>query len=209
MSSSTPDNPRSSRRKLILRIVGGTLGAAMAVALSWAIYVWATYPKVPDASQLAFNEALEYIGTDDFDRLMPWDKSAYVRVVQQRLESKTFEELIAILMNETPASRRIDDNLRKMPEYQQITGSLFQTFLTKFYEQSELKRTGYLSTLVLIEQGQKRINPGAFKLPGPDEFKREIRRFVSKQSPEVQARTGQFLIDLRKRRREMGFPDPF
>lgn len=193
--------------KFLLKWFGPPVALVLAVGLGWGIWRWATYPKAPDPSTSNFETMYHFVAGKDFDRMFESDRRAYVLAMAQRLRDKPFEELVAMAMKRDPSRREVAEKINHLPGREQIEGAFLSVFLDKFYEMPEAKRTVYLMTFVTLQNSKLADHPERLGLPSADRFKRDMTRFVSRQSPKVQAKTGQFLIDLRRSRETLGFPE--
>jgi len=195
------------RRQFLLRWFVPPVAVMLAIGLGWGIWRWATYPKAPDPSTSNFETMYNFVAGKDFDRMFESDRQAYVLAMVERLRDKPFEQLVAMAMKRDPNYRVVGKKIRDLSGHQQIEGAFLSVFLDKFYELPEAKRTIYLMTFATLQNSKLADHPERLGLPSADRFKRDMTRFLSRQSPKIQAKTGQFLIDLRRQRETMGLPD--
>lgn len=193
--------------KFLLRWIAPPVALALAVGLGWGIWRWATYPKPPDPHHSDFQTMYNFVASKDFDRMFESDQQRYVLAMVERLRDKPFEELVAMGMQRDPSRKDVAAKIHRLPNNEQIDGAFLSVFLDKFYEMPEAKRTIYLMTFATFQNSRLADHPERLGLPSADRFKRDMTRFVSRQSPRIQAKTGQFLIDLRRQRETLGLPD--
>src|SRR5687768_17415317 len=205
-ASATPPAPRRWSRG---RAFAATLVVAFVVLAGWGVYRWATYPSAPDVATADLDTAINFMGSDDFNRLLERHRLRYAMAVVDRLSQSSFYDLSLMMMRWNERRSKIARNLRDIEGHDQLGSKVFAIFLEKFYAQSAAERTAALIVIAAAQQGQIMKHPGAFALPSIDEFKVDMGRFLSRQPPKVQAMCGQFLIDLKKQRDAMGLKDPF
>jgi len=193
--------------KFLLKWIAPPLALALAIGLGWGIWRWATYPKAPDPRSSDFQTMYNFVAGKEFDRMFESDRRDYVLAMVQRLGEKPFEELVAMMMQRDPSRREVSEKIRKLPGHEQIEGAFLGVFLDKFYEMPQAKRTVYLMTFATLQNSRLADHPERLGLPSADRFKRDMTRFISRQSPKIQAKTGQFLIDLRRQRETLGLPE--
>jgi len=175
----------------------------------WGIFRWWTYPTVPDVATVDLNTAINFMGSDDFNRMLEGHRLRYAMAVVDRLSQSSFGELSMMMMRWNERRAKIARNLRDIEGSDQLGSKLFAVFLDKFYAQSPAQQKAALFVIAAAQQGQINQHPAAFALPSTTEFKQDMGRFLSRQPPKVQAMCGQFLIDLKKQRDVMGLKDPF
>jgi hypothetical protein len=205
-ASAKPPAPRPwSRGRTILALLVLTF-----VGFSgWGIFRWWTYPTVPDVATVDLNTAINFMGSDDFNRMLEGHRLRYAMAVVDRLSQSSFGELSMMMMRWNERRAKIARNLRDIEGSDQLGSKLFAVFLDKFYAQSPAQQKAALFVIAAAQQGQINQHPAAFALPSTTEFKQDMGRFLSRQPPKVQAMCGQFLIDLKKQRDVMGLKDPF
>ena len=175
----------------------------------WGIFRWWTDPPVPDVATVDLNTAINFMGSDDFNRMLEGHRLRYAMAVVDRLSQSSFGELSMMMMRWNERRAKIARNLRDIEGSDQLGSKLFAVFLDKFYAQSPAQQKAALFVIAAAQQGQINQHPAAFALPSTTEFKQDMGRFLSRQPPKVQAMCGQFLIDLKKQRDVMGLKDPF
>src|SRR5688572_1840124 len=202
----TPPAPRPSSR-------GRALVAALVVAFvalaGWGVYRWATYPVAPDVASVDLDTAINFMGSDDFNRLLERHRLRYAMAVVDRLSQSSFYDLSMMMMRWNDRRAKIARNLRDIEGHDQLGSKVLAVFLEKFYEQSPAERRAALIFLAAAQQGQIAQHPQAFALPTTEEFKQDMGRFIARQPPRTQAMFGQFVLDLKKQRDSMGLKDPF
>ncbi|MCC6423579.1 MAG: hypothetical protein IT447_08890 [Phycisphaerales bacterium] len=194
-------------RKFLLKWIAPPMALFLAVGLGWGVWRWATYPKAPDPKSSNFETMFNFVSGKDFDRMFESDRRQYVLAMVEKLRQKPFEELVALGMKRDPNYRVVGKKIRGMDDHEQIESAFLSLFLDKFYEMPEAKRTVYLMTFVTLQNSKLDEHPERMGLPSTDRFKRDMTRFISRMSPKIQAKTGQFLIDLRRQREVLGFPE--
>ena len=204
-ASATPPPGRWSRGRTILAL----LVLAVVTLTGWGIFRWWTYPAAPDVATADLDTAINFMGSDEFNRLLERHRLRYAMAVVDRLSNSSFGELSLMMMRWNERRAKIARNLRDIEGSDQLGSKLFAVFLEKFYAQSPAERKAALIFIAAAQQGQINQHPAAFALPSIDEFKVDMGRFLSRQPPKVQAMCGQFLIDLKKQRDAMGLKDPF
>ena len=185
-------------------------GLAGAVVVG-AIVFWIMYPSPPDVDKVDASESLAFIGSDEYNKMFEWHRKQFALAVVDKLRDKSFDELIQMMMNggRDPKMRKVGENVRKLEDHDDIGDAVFSMLLDKFYEQPEGKRQVYLMMAVRMEQGAAGRNPERFNIPSPDRFKKDLGRFMTRQSPQVQGKTARLIGDVRKQRKTMGLPDPW
>lgn len=198
---------RWPNNKFLLRWIAPPVGLILVIGMSWGIWRWATYPDAPDPRTSDFQTMYNFVAGNDFDRMFESDRRDYVLAMAERLRDKPFEELVAMAMQRDPSRKTVAQKIRHLPDHERIAGAFLNVFLDKFYELPEAKRTVYLMTFATLQNSRLVDHPERLGLPSADRFKRDMTRFISRQSPKTQAKTGQFLIDLRRQRENLGLPD--
>jgi hypothetical protein len=85
-------------RRLILRYA---IMVAVVLAIGgtvWGVVAWARYPKVPNVAKVDVNEAIAFVGTDDFNRMTESHRKSYLLGIADRLKEKTFPELLELML---------------------------------------------------------------------------------------------------------------
>lgn len=196
-------------RRAIAWIAAGILAAILVTLLAWGVHRWWTYPQAPDVAAVDVNTAIDFMGTDAFNRMLERHRLAYALSVVDRLDQLSLTELMALMMRREANRAEIARNLRQIEGHEQIGARMFAMFLEKYYALKGAERQAALVAIALAQQGQIMQNPEQFGLPTAEQFRRDMTRFMSRQPPRVQAMCGQFLIDLKHQRDRMGLPDPF
>lgn len=194
-------------RKFLFKWFGPPMALILVAGLGWGIWRWAMYPKAPDARSSNFETMLNFVAGNDFDRMFESHRREYVLAMAEKLREKPFEELVAMAMKRDPNYRVVGRKVHGLSDHQQIEGAFLSVFLDKFYEMPEAKRGIYLMTIATLQNSKLSKHPERLGLPSADRFKRDMTRFLSQQPPKIQAKTGQFLIDLRRQREVLGLPD--
>ena len=204
-------------KKWIARISLAVLAILLIGGATWGTREWIRYPKKPDISKVKVEDAIAFIGTDDFNRLYERDRKRYAMAAANRLREKSFAELVDMMVNpanSTDDRRRIAENLRKLPGNEEVTSVMMSIFLDKFYQQNETQRNVHL--MMMVKLGQSAGNrPEAARrmreqgLPSLERFQKDFAKFLEKQPPRVQAQVAQFMMDLRRQREIMGVAEPF
>jgi len=192
-----------SRAVLTVVLLAG-LGIA-----GWVVHRWANYPSAPDVAAVDLESAINFMATEEFNRLLERHRLRYAMAVVDRLGQSSFSELAMIMMRWDERRVKIAQNLRDIEGHDRLGSRVFAIFLEKFYDQSPAQRQAALVMIAMAQQGQIASRPQAFALPSIDEFKQDMGRFLTRQPPRVQAMCGQFLIDLKNQRTAMGLKDPF
>jgi hypothetical protein len=132
-ASAKPPAPRPwSRGRTILALLVLTF-----VGFSgWGIFRWWTYPTVPDVATVDLNTAINFMGSDDFNRMLEGHRLRYAMAVVDRLSQSSFGELSMMMMRWNERRAKIARNLRDIEGSDQLGSKLFAVFLDKFYAQS-------------------------------------------------------------------------
>lgn len=210
MRSDSPNVRAPGRLRRRVGIAAACLVACAIVgAGTWATWRWMTYPDVPDVRSAQLDQVIGFMGTDDFNRMIERHRIEYALGVVDRLRGKSFEEILLLMMKQDPRRQHIAANMRATPGNEKVTSAMLGMFFDKFYELSGPKKTLYLTTIALAQQGEIGKHPERFGLPPPNQFQGDLKGFMSRQPVRVQAQMGQFLIDLKKHRERMGLKEPF
>ena len=196
-------------RRLLVLTLAVSLALAALGGSAYGVWRWATYPDVPDVKVASAEDAVAFMGTDDFNRMTESHRQRYAMAVVEKMRDKPLEELIAMMLKRDARRTAAAKNVRNLKGRDEIGGAMMRVFLDKFYEQPKVKRQGYLTMIAVAQQGQIGKNPERFGLPPADKLKKDWAKFMRKQPPRSQAQMGQFLIDLSKHREMMGLKEPF
>jgi len=191
------------------RAFAALLIVACVVLGSWGVQRWWTYPQVPDVAAVDLDTAVDFMGSDEFNRMLERHRLSYAMAVVDRLSGASFYDLSMMMMRWNDRRARIAKNLRDIEGHDQLGSKVLSIFLEKFYEQSPAERRAALIFLAAAQQGHIAQHPQAFALPTTEEFKQDMGRFIARQPPRTQAMFGQFVLDLKKQRDSMGLKDPF
>lgn len=194
------------------RIIIASLGVCFSAAAVWALVWWLRYPKIPDVANVELKQAMSFLTTDDFLRLTAADRKKYVKAVAARYNDVPFKDLVGRMFEpeHRELNRAIANNLRKIPEDEQLGAPFLELFLDKFYRLTPYERQQYLTTIALAQQAQfgKDGDSRLATLRDPARFQTEMSRFMSRTTPQLQAKMGQFMLDLKRTRNIMGLKDP-
>jgi hypothetical protein len=175
----------------------------------WGIHRWATYPTVPDVKTTDLESAINFMGSEDFNRMLQRHRLAYALAVVDRLGQASFAEILRIMINRGENRPRVARNLAALEGREQISAKMFAIFLEKYYALSPTERQVAMVSIIAVQQGIISKDPKEFGLPTMDELRHDMSRMMSRQSPRVQAMCGQFLIDMKRQRDKLGLKDPF
>lgn len=194
------------------KVIFASFGVCVAAAAVWALVWWMRYPKVPDPATVELKQAMVFLTTEDFLRLTAADRKRYVKTVAARHNDVPLKDLVARMFDpqQRELNRAIANNLRKVPEDEQLGAPFLELFLDKFYQLTPYERQQYLTTIALGQQAQfgKEGDSRMASLRDPDRFQTEMGRFMSRTTPQLQAKMGQFMLDLKRTRNIMGLKDP-
>lgn len=199
----------SNRRRTVGRGVAGLSAVVLIAIAGWGSYRWFTYPKVPDVRRVDLAAAINFMGSDDFNRMLERHRLQYALAVVDRLGQSSFPQLLQMMVTRDANRTQIARNIRAVKGYDQIGSKMFAIFLEKYYTLSPAERQAALLAIIAIQQTQIATHPEEFNLPTIDQFQRDMTRFMTRQPPKVQAMCGQFLIDVKRQRDRMGLRDPF
>src|SRR5687767_12814527 len=93
-------------RQVRIVLLAVCVGAAI-----WAGVWWVRYPNVPNVKTVSPDEAMAFIGTDDFNRMTERHRMRYALAATERLREKPFEELVAMMLKADPSRKQIQENL--------------------------------------------------------------------------------------------------
>lgn len=177
---------------------------ALLAGASWGVWRWVTYPEKPNLAAVSVDDAIAFIGTEDFGRLFESDRKQYCLDVVEKMREKSFPELVGMLsLGKGGDRRRAAANIRSLEEREVIEGAMLRLILDKFYEETPEKRAVYLTGLVMMDQAAKQQGKGT-KIPSPDRLRKDMAKIIGRQSPQTVARFGQFLVDVEQQRRNLG-----
>lgn len=197
--------------RLVLSIVALLLVGAVGFG-SWYGYRLASMPAGPDRDTADEVALRAFIASDDFDRLFDWQKRAYLAAYIDRLQQKSFADLLKIAlrdMRDVEGQRDFLANVRTLDNRDDLFSGFVATVIAKYYEQPEDLRKRQMALLVMAQQGAIGRNPEQFGLPTVDQLKGEMVRVMDRQDVGVQNQMAQFVLDIRATRRAMGLADPF
>src|SRR5688572_9102843 len=104
----TPPPRRWSRgRAAVVSLVVAFVGLC-----GWTVYRWATYPTAPDVATVDLDTAINFMGSDDFNRLLERHRLRYAMAVVDRLSQSSFGELSLMMMRWNERRAKIAKNLR-------------------------------------------------------------------------------------------------
>lgn len=180
-------------------------GAAVLLALSpWAWWEY-RYPEVPDPGELSVQESIQFIASDDFNRMTETHRVEFTKEVIAHQKGRSFEELIAMMLDQSGrvVRERAADNIRGLRDPTQVTSPLIALYLEKFYELSPEKRMVYMTVFVLAQQGRFGSQPIEYHVPDASRFNQVLVKFVGRE-PRTQALIAQFLLDFQAHRERLG-----
>ena len=79
------------------QITTAVLILAALVLGAWGIRWWATYPRHPDLAKTPVDQAVAFVGTDDFNKMSPSRRRQYCLDVAEKLRERTFPELLSMV----------------------------------------------------------------------------------------------------------------
>jgi len=191
------------------RVIFATLALVAIGAATYGAWLWVHYPTPPDVQKLSIDQALAFMSSDEFNRLRASQRKAFAIAVADKMREKSFGEILWMMSRNDPRREQRFKNLRAIPDHEDVGAAYVRVFLDRFYAEGALKRKVYLTTFAALQQTEIGKHPEQFGLPNAEQFKKDMGRFFSNQSPRVQAQMGQFLIDLKKQRSVLGLKDPF
>jgi len=194
----------------VLKISLATLiSIVIMLASGWGIHRYFTYPNAPDVKTAKLDDAVAFMSTDEFNRMLQRDRKRYAMGVVERMREQPFKDLVSSVMKPDPTRKQMAENVKKIDGHEEIGQALYAMFLDRFYQEPPAQRTVYLMMFAGARQSEIAKHPERFGLPTPDKFKADVAKFFARQPPRVQALTGQFLIDLRRQRQMLGMKDPW
>jgi hypothetical protein len=203
MSPSPSNLGRALRGIVWLALVAIVIGGA------WGIWRWATYPKYPDLATATVEEAIAFMGDDEFNRMFEWHRRRYALGVAEKMREKPFAEIMRMMTSRAPEHEAAARNIRRLEARREIGDAFTRVFLDKFFEEPPMKQKAYLTVFAYLQQTEIAQHPERVGLPTAEEFKAGMGRFIGSQPPRVQGQMGQFLLDLRRQRELLGLPEPF
>ncbi len=186
------------RFALLLILIGGG---------GWALWWWIRYPHAPNLKQAPLADCVAFMGSADFNRMTHRDRTRFALGVIDKLDDKSFADLIAMSMQRDAARKAAADNIRHLEKDEQnrVGNAFMQLFLTKFYAQDAARRTAYLFGMVMMQKtGSAAATAKKFGLPKPEQFKNSLAEFITTQPPHAQAQISQFMLDISKEQRLLG-----
>jgi hypothetical protein len=187
----------------------GLLAVLILVAGGWGIWRWVTYPEAPDIATAELETSIAFVASDDFNRMFERHRRRFIEAMIARLGEESFPELLALVMQQDENRRDLMRNLRRIEGHEDLAARFYGMFLDRFYDQPKTIRDAYLSMLIVAQQQGLGERTRELGLPSEDDLKRSMTEFVTRQPPRVQAQTTQFLLDLRRQREALGYPDPW
>ena len=217
---------RPSMRRTLLRVTLSVLCLGTLAAGVWGVVWWARYPSVPDVRKVGLTEAVDFIGSDEFNRMSEAHRKRYAMSVIEKLREMQFKELVSLAMGSAgnPRRRKAAENVNRLSsrdDKEELGAAAMRVFLDKFYELPKNEREGYLTMWALAEKaggmGRGRRSGGATRpttRPGPrvptaEEVEKGWSRFVSHQPPRTAAQMGQLMSDMRRKREALGVKSPW
>jgi hypothetical protein len=193
---------------IVVTLTGGTFGAV------W----WVRSPKVPNVSKVSFNDAAQFIATDDFNRLSESRRKAYVLSVIEKLREKKFQDFVGMAMTRDPNRELMAKNVERLSKdaKEDIGGAFMRVFLDKFYAMTAQERDVYLLGWAMAEKfagsrasTQPATKPAGPHLPSPAELEKAMGDFLSHQPPQTVAQMSELMNSMGKKRKMMGIKEPF
>jgi hypothetical protein len=204
--------------RVILAIVCVTaLGAGV-----WGLAWWARYPKVPNLAKVQLTEGIDFIGSDEFNRMTEAHRKRYTMAVIEKLREKPFKDLVSLMMGSAgnPKRRKAAENVNRLSsrdDKEALGAAAMRVFLDKFYELPKGERESYLTLWALAEKagGMGRRPGGTTRpttqphFPTAEEVEKGWSRFISHQPPRTAAQMGQLMNDMRRKREALGVKSPW
>lgn len=216
------------------RITIVAVGTPMLVAAVWALVWWIRYPSVPDPSKMDAVDALNFIATDDFNKMTESHRKEYAIASIERLREKPFKDIVSMAMGGKEGEKRLADrkaigaNIMKLEQdadKKEIGSAALRVFLDKFYDLPKTDRDTYLTLWAMQEKmgrnkpkdgdGDKKDGdpakgkPGEPRMPSPAEVESAWGDFLQHQPPRTAAQMGQLMEDMRKKRQMLGIKQPW
>src|SRR5215208_6064434 len=106
---------RNMRRNL-LRVVFSVVCLAALAAGVWGVVWWVRYPKVPDVRKVELAQAMDFIGSDEFNRMSEAHRKRYTMSVIEKLREKEFKDLLSLMMGSAgnPKRRKAAENVNRL-----------------------------------------------------------------------------------------------
>src|ERR671916_73812 len=103
-------------RRVLLRVILSVLCLGALGAGAWGVVWWARYPSVPKVEKVELAEAIDFIGSDDFNRLTESHRKRYTMSVIEKLRDKPFKALVLLAMGSagTPRRRKAAENVNRL-----------------------------------------------------------------------------------------------
>ena len=214
------------KRRTILRVVLSVVCLGALAAGVWGVVWWVRYPKAPDVAKVELTQALDFMGSDDFNRLSEAHRKRYAMQVIEKLREKPFKDLLALAMGSAgnPRRRKAAENVNRLSsrdDKEALGAAALRVFLDKFYELSKNERENYLTLWALAEKaggmGGGRRAGGTTRpttrpeprFPTAEEVEKGWSRFISHQPPKTAAQMGQLMNDMRRKREALGVKSPW
>jgi len=169
---------------------------------------WATYPRHPDLATTPVDQAVAFVGTNDFNQMSASQRRQYCLDVAEKLRERTFPELLAMVAARNSSMKQVADNVDKSGARDDVDAAMLRVVLDKFYDEPPAKRAIYLWGLVKMQQSGAAGGEG-IGLPSAKQLQSDMTRVLVRQPPQTVAKMGQFIQDLQTQRRGMGVPDPY
>lgn len=185
-------------------------GGVLLAVLAGGVVVWRAVaePPHPDPATTALDQAVAFVGTDDFNRLSAARRTDYCLAVAERLRERSFPQLLSMVAARNTDYKRVADNVHLSGGREDIEAAVIRVMMDKFYEEPPERRKLYLWGLVRLQQSGAAGREGV-GLPSPKQLHRDMTRVVTRQPPQTVAKMGQFVQDLQTQRRSMGVADPY
>jgi hypothetical protein len=212
-------------RRTLLRVMLSIVCLGALAAGVWGVVWWARYPRVPDVGKVELTEAIDFIGSDDFNRMTESHRKRYTMAAIEKLREKQFKDLIALAMGSAgnPRRRKAAENVNRLSsqgDKEELGAAALRVFLDKFYELPKNERESYLTLWALAEKaggmgGRRRA--GATqpttrpeqRFPTAEDVEQGWSRFISHQPPRTTAQMGQLMNDMRRKREALGVKSPW
>jgi len=195
------------RREKIKRVALIAAGAVVSVAVSWSLWLWATYPKAPDVASADLGVSMAFMGSDEFNRMFGSHRKQYFLDLINKLREKSMGELIAMGMRDEMKDPDLSKNIQRLAQDEEVQGAVLELILDKFYEQPQVQRDLFLTMAVRAEQQRKPSTQPVAALD-PQGLERGMGQLMEKMSPQVQGKIQRIMLDLRLHRRRLGIADP-
>ena len=215
---------KSHMRRTLLRVILSVVCLAGLAAGVWGAVWWARYPKTPNVAKVELTEGIDFIGSDEFNRMTEAHRKRYTMAVIEKLREKQFKDLVSLMMGSAgnPKRRKAADNVNRLSsrdDKEELGAAAMRVFLDKFYELPKNERESYLTLWALAEKaGGMGRRPGGTtrpttrpepRFPTAEEVEKGWSKFVSHQPPRTAAQMGQLMNDMRRKREALGVKSPW